>query len=162
MPPRLALIPLFILLAAPAVGQASLSTADKAAAFEAGGFKLVGGQWRGCGDPGTPTYGPGEIKLVRDLNGDGHPDAVIVEGSTFCFGSTETGYVVVSKQSDGKWRRITSGPGIPNFLPTKGVGNWPDVEVGGPGFCFPVERWNGREYAIHRYEYEGKRCQPQR
>ena len=161
MPVRLALIPLFVLMAAPAVGQTSLSTADKAAAFEAGGFKLVGGQWRGCGDPGTPTYTPGEIKTVRDLNGDGYPEAVIVEGSSFCFGSTETGYVVVSKQLDGKWRRVTSGPGIPSFLPTKGVGNWPDIEVGGPGFCFPVERWNGREYAVHRYEYEGKRCQPQ-
>lgn len=161
MPVRLALIPLFVLMAAPAVGQTSLSTADKAAAFEAGGFKLVGGQWRGCGDPGTQTYTPGEIKTVRDLNGDGYPEAVIVEGSSFCFGSTETGYVVVSKQLDGKWRRVTSGPGIPSFLPTKGVGNWPDIEVGGPGFCFPVERWNGREYAVHRYEYEGRRCQPQ-
>jgi hypothetical protein len=45
-----------------------------------------------------------------------------------------------------------------SFLTTKGVGGWPDIEIGGPGFCFPVERWNGKQYVLHRYEYEGKRC----
>lgn len=39
---------------------------------------------------------------------------------------------------------------------------WPDISVGGPGFCFPVERWNGKEYKLHRFEYEGKRCKPPR
>ena len=40
--------------------------------------------------------------------------------------------------------------------------NWPDISVGGPGFCFPVERWNGKEYKLNRFEYEGKRCKPPR
>jgi hypothetical protein len=30
------------------------------------------------------------------------------------------------------------------------------------GFCFPVERWDGREYALHRFQYEGKPCKPPR
>jgi hypothetical protein len=49
---------------------------------------------------------------------------------------------------------------MPNFLATKGVGGWPDIEMGGPGFCFPVWRWNGKAYALNRFEYEGKRCKP--
>ena len=29
---------------------------------------------------------------------------------------------------------------------------WQDVEIGGPGFCFPVMRWNGKQYAVLRHE----------
>jgi hypothetical protein len=38
------------------------------------------------------------------------------------------------------------------------VGGWPDISVGGPGFCFPVMRWNGRAYVRRRMEYDGKPC----
>jgi hypothetical protein len=134
-----------------------LSPADKSAAFKAAGYTLKNGKWHGCDDP-TPSYTPGEIQEVRDLNGDGYPEAVIVEGGTYCYGNTAAGYSVVSKQANGSWKLMTSGPGIPTFLNTKGVGNWPDIEVGGPGFCFPVERWNGRQYALQRHQYEGKPC----
>lgn len=149
-------------LATPAFAQSKLSPADSAAAFRAGGFKLQGGQWRACGDPGTPSYSPGTIEAVRDLNGDGRPEAVITEGGTYCFGMTGTGYTIVSKQASGAWKMITASQGIPNFLITKGAGGWPDIEIGGPGFCFPVERWNGREYVLNRHQYEGKPCHPQR
>jgi hypothetical protein len=57
---------------------------------------------------------------------------------------------------------VTSGTGIPEFLKTKGADGWPDISVGGPGFCFPVERWNGREYKFQRWEYDGKACKPPR
>ena len=124
------------------------------------------GQWQGCGDPGTPTYTAGAIEQALDFNGDGRPEAVVTEGSLFCFGRTEVGYTVVSKQADGSWKQITAGPGIVTVLPTPKVvlarnGGWPDLEIGGPGFCFPVERWNGKEYALHRHQYEGKACKPQ-
>ena len=48
-------------------------------------------------------------------------------------------------------------PGMPEFLATK-VNGWPELEVGGPGFCFSVVRWNGKAYVNNRLEYEGKRC----
>jgi hypothetical protein len=57
---------------------------------------------------------------------------------------------------------MIGGSGIPEFLRTKGAGGWPDISIGGPGFCFPVARWNGKVYAQHRFEYEGKRCTPPR
>ncbi len=150
-----------LLPTSPAVSQA-LPVTDQAGAFRAAGFRQEGGQWRGCGDPGTASYAPGRIEAVRDLNGDTRPDAVITEGSAFCFGQAETGFVLVSKRADGKWQRIAGGPGVPTFLTTKGQGGWPDIEIGGPGFCFPVERWNGKQYVLHRHQYEGKPCQPQR
>lgn len=150
--------------ASPALAAAQpLSAVDSAAAFKAAGFALRGKQWKsGCGDPGTATYSPGTIETVRDLNGDGLPEAVITEGGTYCYGNTGTGFWLVSKQRGGGWRLITSATGIPSFLATKGVGGWPDIEIGGPGFCFPVQRWNGKAYAPQRFQYEGKPCRPNR
>lgn len=136
-----------------------LSAADEAAAFKAAGFTLKGKQWRGCEDP-TPSYEPGAIQEVRDFNGDGRPEAVITEGGTYCYGNVGAGYSIVSKQQNGSWKLITNGTGIISFLQTRGVAGWPDIEVGGPGFCFPVQRWNGKEYTGHRFEYDGKTCRP--
>jgi len=147
----LLLAPLFIASAA------QLSPSDQEAAFQAAGFKRQGEQWRACDDP-TPTYTPGAIETVRDLNGDGLPEAVITEGGNYCYGHAGTGFTLVSKQADGSWKSIYAATGMAAFLPTKGAGGWPDIEVGGPGFCFPVVRWDGREYRLQRHEYEGKPC----
>jgi hypothetical protein len=151
-----------MLLATPAAAQVTLSPADQAAAFKAAGFKKQGGQWQACGDPGSASYTPGSIETVRDLNGDGRPEAVITEGSIACFGGDEVGYTIVSKQADQSWKQITGGTGIVHVLATKGVGGWPDIEIGGQGFCFPVERWNGKTYVLQRHQYEGRPCRPPR
>ena len=153
----------FALLLIPSPQQASapsLSEHDRTAAFTTAGLRRQGGTWRSdCGDPGTASYSGGDIETVRDLNGDGRPDAVLVEGSVYCYGMTGQGYWLVSKQADGKWRLLASGTGILRFLATKGTGGWPDMEIGGPGFCFPVHRFDGQAYRQHRLEYEGKACQ---
>lgn len=154
-------LPIVLLVAAvtvPALAQTTLSVADRSAALRAAGFARQGTQWRKCDDPGTASYTPGNIDLVRDLNGDGRPEALITEGSIYCHGNTESGFDLVSKQADGKWKLIVSRTGIAEFLTTKGAGGWPDIEIGGPGFCFPVERWNGREYRLHRRQYQGRAC----
>ena len=145
---------------APAWGQAAagLSDTDRAAVFKAAGAMQRDGKWIICADDPEPSGA--SIDEVRDLNGDGRPEAVVSEGGTFCYGFTGTGFQLLSRQADGRWRRITGDIGIPEFLKTKGAGGWPDISIGGPGFCFPVQRWNGREYAVHRHEYEGKPCKP--
>lgn len=156
-------LPLLLATAAPiTAAPPALASADQAAAFRAAGFKRVGNRWQGCGDPGTASYMPGAIEQVADLNGDGRPEAVITESSSYCFGMTGMGYTLVSKQADGRWKLIAGGPGVLTVLGKKGVGGWPDLEIGGPGFCFPVERWNGREYVLHRHQYQGKACKPSR
>jgi hypothetical protein len=138
----------------------TLTDADRLAAFKAAGALQRKGMWVMCAD--DPNSSGATIDTVHDLNGDGRPEAVVTEGGTFCYGHAGTGYQLLSKQADGKWRVMSGGSGIPEFLKTKGVGGWPDISVGGPGFCFPVQRWNGKAYALHRFEYEGKRCTPQR
>lgn len=147
-------------LAGHAWGQATtgLSDADRAAVFKAAGAVHRDGKWIICGDDPSPSGA--SIDEVRDLDGDGRPEAVVSEGGTFCYGFTGTGFQLLGRQADGSWRRITQDIGIPEFLETKGVDGWPDISIGGPGFCFPVQRWNGREYAVQRHEYEGKPCKP--
>lgn len=137
-----------------------LSADEQAAAFRAGGFTLQGDEWRKCEDPGTPSYSPGRIEAVGDLDGDGQPEAVLSEDGTYCYGFTGTGFTLVSRQPDGSWTVITESIGIPTFLDSKGEDGWPDIEIGGPGFCFPVQRWNGSEYQLDRHQYEGRPCQP--
>lgn len=138
-----------------------LSKTDQAAVFKAAGFTLKGKEWRACdtGDSGAP-YSPGAIQDVRDLNGDGRPEAMVTEGGSYCYGFTGEAFTLLSKQADGSWRVMTADTGIAEFLSTRGVGNWPDISVGGPGFCFPVKRWNGKEYVQNRYQYDGKNCKP--
>lgn len=126
--------------------------------FRAAGFTETNGAWGKCGDPGTVGYAPGEIVEQGDLNGDGRPDAIITEGSTFCFGMTGYGYTVVSKAADGNWRILEENVGIPRLLETRGAEGWPDIEVGQQGFCFPITRWNGSAYVTNRNEFEGKPC----
>lgn len=145
-------------LGAPAEDTIMLGADDDAGAFGAAGFTLQSDGWHGCDDPGTASYVPGQIEQLADLNGDGLPEAIISEASTYCFGNVGMGFSLVSKQADGVWKLLASGQGIATVLSTRGVGNWPDLEIGGPGFCFPVMRWNGTEYAPHRREYDGKPC----
>lgn len=149
---------LLLMLATPSL--ASLPAAEHAAIFKAAEAKLIRGKWVICTD--EPQQQGATIDEIRDLNGDGRPEAVVSEGGTFCHGAAGTGFTLLSKQADGSWRKITGDSGMPEFLATKGVGGWPDISVGGPGFCFPVQRWNGKAYVLNRFAYGGKACRPAR
>jgi len=128
------------------------------AIFSAAGFTQENGVWSKCGDPGTASYTEGAIEQRGDFNSDGRPDAVVTEGSAYCFGDTGTGYTLVSQRADGGWAILDEQAGVLSFLAAKGADGWPDISVGGPGFCFPVLRWNGHEFSLDRHEYEGKAC----
>jgi hypothetical protein len=104
------------------------------------------------------SYAPGAIEQVKDLNGDGRPDAVVTESGGICYGNTGTAFWIVSQQANGSWKSMFNNVGIAEFLSTRGVGGWPDISIGGPGFCFPVMRWNGSAYVLNRRAYEGKPC----
>jgi hypothetical protein len=146
-------------LAGAAPTAATLSDKDQAAALAAAGATRVKGIWTMCAE--NPDTTGARIEAAADVNGDGLPDAVIAEDGSFCYGFTGTGYAVVSKQTSGQWRLMAQGAGIPEFLSAHGAEGWPDLRIGGPGFCFPVQRWDGKAYVQNRYEYDGKRCKPQ-
>jgi hypothetical protein len=118
---------------------------ERPQALKAAGFSPSRGRYPAC-DPNQ------DVTIeIRDLNGDGRPDGVVTDYGLACYGGTEQGFVLVTKDASGAWRKLFATQGIPEFLPTRGVGGWPDIVNGGPGFCFPVMRWNGRDYAIVRW-----------
>ena len=141
------MIALTLMLAATAV-----PPVEQAAIFKAAGATRRGAKWMMCAD--EPRAEGATIELYRDLNGDGRPEAIVSEGGTFCYGASEAGYAVLSKQANGSWRKLTSGAGVAEPLKTKGAGGYPDLSIGGPGFCFPVLRWNGKDYAFLRWKAE--------
>jgi len=146
-----------ILLAAILVSAAP--AADEAAIFKAAGFTRAAGKWHtDCDQPDSGSYDPGQIETYRDLNGDGRPEALVTERGSFCYGNTGTGFWLLSKQINGSWKTLYHSQGIAIFLPTRGVAKVPDISIGGPGFCFPVVRWNGKAFVQNRLEYEGKPC----
>lgn len=150
---KIALMISLLLLGAGSYAQTknvNLSPADTDAVFKAAKFKKKGKSWVSCDK--------GKISEVRDINGDGLPEAIVVEGSFSCFGNIGVANYIVSKQPDGKWKLVASVSGFPKFLNGPTVNGWPDLEIGGPGFCFPVLRWNGQKYEHNRNEYEGKPC----
>lgn len=155
----LAVVAVTTILAPGHVRAADLSAADRAAVFKAAGAtKQKDGRWVICTD--DPQTSGASIDEVRDLDGDGQPEAVVNEDGSFCNGMSGTRFALVSKQADGRWRSMLASEGMAEFLTARGKDGWPDVSIGGPGFCFPVMRWNGNAYAFNRNEYEGKRCTP--
>lgn len=156
----LLILPLFFVTPAGAQTVPTIAKAEQIRIFTASGAVKRGSGWTMCAeDAGSQGA---SIELYRDLNGDKLPEAVVVDGSAQCWGFTGAGYALVSRNPAGKWTRLDNGPGMLSFLKTKGVGGWPDMQVGGPGFCHPVLRWNGKFYTLDRHEYEGKRCKPSR
>lgn len=138
-----------------------LTKKEIASAFLAAKYTLVNGKWK---NKSALEWGlecsEGSIEEVRDLNQDGLPEVLITSEGTDCHGRAGTGFSLVSKSSNGKWKLLMDNhSGFVNFLKSTSH-NWPDIEVGGTGFCFPVWRWNGQKYQVHRHQYEGKRCEP--
>lgn len=142
----------------------SVPYAEQAAIFRAAGFSRSGGVWKSTNCKGleSESYEPGAIDTYRDLNGDGRPEAVVTEGGAICYGNTGTHFWLLSKQAAGGWKRMYDETAVPDVLKVKGAGGWPDIQLGGPGFCFPIYRWNGKTYVLNRFEYDGQRCTPPR
>lgn len=105
------------------------------------------------------SYEPGGIERLGDINGDGRPEAFVREGG-ICYGNMGQHFWLLSQQGNGQWKVMLDAIAIPQMLATRGANNFPDIQIGGPGFCFPVARWNGSEYKLDRHEYEGKPCSP--
>jgi hypothetical protein len=147
--------------AQPAGDFAGMSAADRSAILKAAGFSQEGGAWKGCGGLSELITENDWIDggTVRDLNGDGKAEVIIGDRGLGCYGQTEQGFTILT-QAGPAWKAVYASEGLPTFLPSRGTGGWQDIEVGGPGFCFPVVRWNGKTYATLRHQYEGKPCRP--
>lgn len=86
---------------------------------------------------------------VVDLNGDGQPEVFTQIFGTCLGGMAGVSLNLYIKGADGHWHPQFGFPGIYEVLKTRNKG-YPDIEIGGPGTCFPIWRWNGKEYALYK------------
>ncbi len=134
-----------LLAAAAHAGEAAkLPPAEMAAVFNAAELGQRDGKvLDACGRPVEPRVD------VIDLNGDGQPEVFVLVQSS-CYGMAGAELSLLIKDKQGRWQRNLGFPaGDYKLLDTKSHG-YPDIEIGGPGFCSPVWRCNGKEYDLHK------------
>ncbi|MBB4102427.1 hypothetical protein [Allorhizobium borbori] len=91
----------------------------------------------------------------KDLNADGINELIISSfpaelgnGATGCYGMVGKNMYLLSSEI-GAWRNLTGGLGdnaLSFEFHDRAAGKMPDIEVTGPGFCFPIHRYSDGEY----------------
>ncbi len=88
----------------------------------------------------------------RDLNADGTDEVLVQYGNTCLFGMAGTSVLLFVRDADGSFRQHLGLPGMIAEVRSEGAQGWPDLLIGGPGFCFGVWRWSGSTYEHHKNE----------
>ena len=111
------------------------------------GFVLSGNKTQPFAqDKDSKEYPFGVTVLPTDLNKDGKEEIFINFGNSFTSGNTGSSIVLFIKNAAGVYEMNLGFPGMtPDVLATINKG-YPDLVVGGPGFEFPIFRWNGKIY----------------
>ncbi|MBI2276485.1 MAG: hypothetical protein HYU74_03965 [Dechloromonas sp.] len=128
-----------------AASSSSVSAADTRAIYIAVGLtERAGKLYDACGEIVQP-----EFEAV-DLNSDGRLEVFVTIPGACQGGAAGAELSLLIKGSKGHWKVNLGFPaGGYKLLTTRNMG-FPDIEIGGPGFCFPVWRWNGSHYAIYK------------
>lgn len=132
---------------------AALTEADRRAIFGQLGLTVgPDGQTLVFADSECPSLQPGsgDIQVqTEDLNGDRHPEVFVSLGSTCMYGFAGTGVALFIKDGAGHWQTHNLGAGVYVVQETRHKG-YADLMIGGPGFCQPVLRWDGKTYVFDR------------
>ena len=96
---------------------------------------------------------------IKDINGDA-VDEIIVEhyasGAAGCFGHAGSDISLLISDGKGGWTDAFGFPGSDLAFHPRTDSAWPDIEILGPGFCFPVWRYHEGSYGIWRTCEDGK------
>lgn len=85
-----------------------------------------------------------------DLNKDGREEVVILFGNGFTSGHTGSSVLLFIKNAAGTYQSNLGFPSASIYALTALNKGFPDLVITGPGWEFPVWRWNGRAYAYNR------------
>jgi hypothetical protein len=127
-----------------AQGHDGLSGAEQVAIYKTLGL-VVDSTGKGfldtsCSQPAGATVS------FSDWNHDGKTEVLILFGNDCTSGMAGSSAVLLIRGPKGGYSTNLGFPaGAVDTLPTRNLG-YPDLLIGGPGFCFPVWRWNGKEY----------------
>ncbi|WP_114946504.1 hypothetical protein [Microvirga calopogonii] len=135
----------------------ALTDADRDAAIKVAKAHTLDGYIQ-CGkEMGRPVVLDPE---PMDLNGDGVEEVMITarheDGGAGCFGRVGVSKTLMIKTKSGEWKANLGYLSDPITVMPEKSGGFPDLELGGPGFCHPIWRWNGAEYDLYRRCVDGK------
>lgn len=101
-------------------------------------------------DKDSKDYPFAAFVFPTDMNKDGKEEVFVLFGNGYTSGNTGSSIILYIKNAAGVYAPQLGFPGMaPDVLTTANLG-YPDLLVGGPGFEFPVLRWNGKTYNNHR------------
>lgn len=124
-----------------------ISVAEQNLIFESLGLAIdsTGKGFLACERPA------GAVATFSDWNGDGNKEVLVVFGNSCTSGMAGSSVVLFIKDSAAAGYSTNLGfPGSSADPQSTGNLGYPDLLIGGPGFCFPLWRWNGREYDFLR------------
>lgn len=86
---------------------------------------------------------------VKDIDGDGSAEIILTEtgtaGASICFGMVGQHMTLLVADGAGGWRTALSARAAGLELIKRADSAWPDIEIGGPGSCFPLWRMREKE-----------------
>jgi len=128
-----------------------LSNDEKNSIYKLLGFVLSGNKDQPfASDKDSKDYPFAVIVMPTDMNKDGKEEIFVLFGNSFTSGNTGSSIVLYIKDAKGAYIAHLGFPGTtPDALATVNQG-YPDLLIGGPGFEYPVWRWNGKTYDFHR------------
>jgi hypothetical protein len=130
--------------------KSQLTPAEKNQIVKQLGFLLSKDKKQFITDAEAADYPFDALVYPTDLNKDGKEEVFVAYGNSYTSGATGQSIVLFIKDASGSYRSQLGFPGtVPDALPTT-ANKYPDLIIGGPGFEFPVLRWNGKEYVHHR------------
>jgi hypothetical protein len=127
-----------------AAGKGDLSAAERGQVFGATALAVTpDGKSFLDGSCGQPA---GASVEFRDMNADGRQEVLVIFGNSCTSGHTGSSAVLFIRDAAGNLQANLGFPAASaDPLPEKNQG-YPDLLIGGPGFCFGVWRWNGTAY----------------
>jgi len=131
-----------------AKGDGSLSVAVRDSMYQVLGLALdsAGTGFVLCDQPA------GAEVTFSDWNGDGVPEVLVIYGNSCNGGMTGSAGVLFIRDSAGAYQPNFGFPAYSVEPQKEGHLGYPDLLIGGPGFCFPIWRWDGTAYQYLRQE----------
>jgi hypothetical protein len=83
---------------------------------------------------------------VTDLNGDGIDEVFVIWGNTCTSGHTGQSITLLIKDRKGRFVKNIDVPGNNYDRLSQRNKGFPDLLIGGPGFCYDVWQWSGIKY----------------
>lgn len=123
-----------------AVPRPEMTQAQGEQLMSAAGFRIdKGTALNTCGKPSTPHFSFG------DLNGDGRPEAMVVDENIDCYGGTGDWFGVLVRDDSGQWRSVLSDAGTLRWQGSRSQG-WLDALIVSAGRCPYAAHFDGHRY----------------